>query len=331
MYYTYIYLNPLIPVKFNSNDLNFEFEPFYVGKGSKSRYLQHLRNAKKDKLKIGENFYKIGIIRKILNAGLEPIILIDSGFDNESLAFEREKYLIASIGRVDNNTGTLVNFTDGGEGTSGRVWSKETMVKMKSYFNKVILCYDLNGNFLSEYLSITEAAKKLKIDKSGIIINLKLRTDRCLTYIFKYKFSDRFLLKIEGYVDKRIGFVFSKERNSKISNCLRGIKRSEETKLKISKLKTGIKDSDETKLKKSKAQKGKFSELRKLSLKKASDSNKKKVNKIDLITGVVVETFDSIMSASNNINNGKNVSSSITSVCNGKQKTAYNFKWEYLN
>ena len=90
-------------------------EPFYVGKGLKGRY----------KSKQARSKYWNNIVNK---CGFDVIFLeIDL---NEQEAFEKEIYWIKRIGRKDLGLGTLVNFTDGGEGGSGKILSNETKRKM---------------------------------------------------------------------------------------------------------------------------------------------------------------------------------------------------------
>jgi hypothetical protein len=93
---------------------------FYVGisRRHQKRYrpMEHILEAKRKKLSKYANVFKIGIIRKILVAGLEPIIMEVFQSSKENV-FEKEKELISLYGRRDKNLGTLTNLTDGGEGS----------------------------------------------------------------------------------------------------------------------------------------------------------------------------------------------------------------------
>lgn len=118
IYYTYIYLNPLKGGKFNYGKFQFEFEPFYVGKGKYNRSNQHIKESHKS-----TNRLKVNILNKIKSAGLTPIIikLYDNITEHSSIRFE--KYLIKLIGRRDLKLGPLSNLTSGGDGISGHVMS----------------------------------------------------------------------------------------------------------------------------------------------------------------------------------------------------------------
>ncbi len=94
-YYTYIYIRP------DNNDV------FYVGKGSGSRYRQHLKRAR--------NPHLYAVIKHLENAGLKPIIKKILITSSEDEAYDLEKFLISFYGRKDLGTGTLVNKTEGGE------------------------------------------------------------------------------------------------------------------------------------------------------------------------------------------------------------------------
>ena len=73
-----------------------------------------------------------------------PYIIIIKDNLNEKEAFELEKYLIKNIGRYDLKKGPLCNFTDGGEGSSGRKQTDIMKTKLRNerignrnpFFNK---------------------------------------------------------------------------------------------------------------------------------------------------------------------------------------------------
>lgn len=115
-YYVYIYLDPRKEGNFAYGDMEFEYEPFYVGKGKNNRYLDHLKLRNIDKR---YNPIKFGKIKHILDCGLKPIILkIKEGLSEED-ALKEETTLISKID-VINNGGPLSNLTKGGDG--GDTW-----------------------------------------------------------------------------------------------------------------------------------------------------------------------------------------------------------------
>lgn len=90
--------------------------PFYVGKGRGRRMYDHEYDARK-----GHVCDKCVIIRKIWEAGGEIRRHTVLTTDDETEAHAYEMELIAFYGRH-----TLVNLTDGGAGTTGRVHSAAT-------------------------------------------------------------------------------------------------------------------------------------------------------------------------------------------------------------
>lgn len=88
-------------------------EPFYIGIGKK-------HNFKRSEEKKGRNeiWHKITSKTKWLSN-----VIYDNLSHKE--ACEIEKTLISHFGRLNLNTGTLCNLTDGGEGNSGCVFSEE--------------------------------------------------------------------------------------------------------------------------------------------------------------------------------------------------------------
>jgi hypothetical protein len=104
-YYVYVYRDPR-PGK--------KRIPIYVGKGTagKKRADVHWRQKTRNPI-------LRGILSKIKQAGLEPLIEIVAWYDNEAAAFKCEISMIALYGRRDLGAGPLCNLTDGGDGTSG--------------------------------------------------------------------------------------------------------------------------------------------------------------------------------------------------------------------
>jgi hypothetical protein len=124
--YIYIYLNPLCTGEFSCGRLKFNYEPFYVGKGSnRGRIDVHLHS------KAGNNNHKKNLIAKIKRNGLEPIRFKLYEGITECSANRLEKYYIAKIGRADMRKGPLTNMTDGGEGSLGYKHSAESIERIK--------------------------------------------------------------------------------------------------------------------------------------------------------------------------------------------------------
>jgi group I intron endonuclease len=121
-YYIYIFLDGTKPGKYVYDDISFDYEPFYVGKGTGDR----LKSSLLDR----ESPFKINKINKIKKLGGE-IITLKLYEDLENIdSLEIEKLLISKIGRRDLGLGTLVNQTDGGDGRLNSPHSIETRLKI---------------------------------------------------------------------------------------------------------------------------------------------------------------------------------------------------------
>ena len=94
-------------------------EVFYIGKGK----------GKRDKDLKRNNRYFMHIVAKLEREGLAPKVERIADGLTEQEAFDIERAEIARHGRLDMGMGTLVNLTDGGEGQSGYVPSKETVAR----------------------------------------------------------------------------------------------------------------------------------------------------------------------------------------------------------
>jgi hypothetical protein len=118
-YYIYVFLDLTKPGVFTYHDLEFEYEPFYVGKGNESRVYTSLKR--------GSDF-KMNKINKVSKNNIKVIKLYENLDNSESLNLE--KVIISKIGRRDRKLGPLVNLTDGGDGRLVSPHSEETKNKI---------------------------------------------------------------------------------------------------------------------------------------------------------------------------------------------------------
>lgn len=139
MFFVYCYYNPL---KMENN----QPQPFYVGKGKNKRYLAHMFESS---LVRGPNKHKANTIKSILVAGQQPIIEILSTHENEEDAFIAERRAISQIGRADLGLGPLTNMTDGGEGTSNKVFTPEYRKKLSDGTRRAHACGKLDANTMA--------------------------------------------------------------------------------------------------------------------------------------------------------------------------------------
>ena len=112
-------------------------EPFYVGKGKDKRAQSHL-NGKDE-----TNPFKVNVIKKIRENGLEPLVEYFKENLSEDDAHSEEIRLIKQFGRRDLNLGPLTNLTDGGEGSSGYKWTQEMKDKKSEEMKDIPLPVDV--------------------------------------------------------------------------------------------------------------------------------------------------------------------------------------------
>lgn len=157
-FYVYIYFNPNKSGHFNYDELSFQFEPLYIGKGNNNRYKHHLSTCfnKNDKKGYRRPFYRK--LRKLLNLKIKPFVLLFKENLTEQEAFQLEIELIKKIGRKVEKRGPLYNLSPGGEGGKGG--------KRKT---KKIYVYNNNGEKIDSLVSTEECSKKYNINKSIIV------------------------------------------------------------------------------------------------------------------------------------------------------------------
>jgi hypothetical protein len=174
-YYVYVYLDPRKSGTFTYGHYQFDYEPFYVGKGKDERLYDHFTIYG---LKTDNNKHKVNKILKIKrDSDIWPIVIKYK--DNilvEQKAFDLEIDMITKIGRADLHKGPLTNLTDGGEGPIGRIitWgdkiskAKTGIQKTKewsvnhSIFMKNRFIGNKNSNWKYHYTFISPKGTKYK-------------------------------------------------------------------------------------------------------------------------------------------------------------------------
>ncbi len=122
-YYVYCYLDPTKPGEYSYGKYIFNYEPFYIGKGTKNRYLQHVKYG-------GSGTFMRRKVKKLLDSNITPLIIKLFEKINNDIAIIIEKDLIQIIGRRVDAKGPLVNLTLGGEGFFGYKRSQQTTDKI---------------------------------------------------------------------------------------------------------------------------------------------------------------------------------------------------------
>lgn len=168
--------------------------PFYIGIGTKN----YKRDTYKCNYVRARQFHKGNIIWKRIVDKINYIeeILLES--DNYEFLLEKEIEFIKLYGRINKNTGSLANLTDGGEGTRGAIHSEETKQKIREIVS-------------SRPPKSEETRRKIGDANRGLI-----RSEE-----FKRRISNK--LK---------GFKHLEETKKKISQSLKGKKRKESIKQK---------------------------------------------------------------------------------------------------
>ena len=132
-------------------------EVFYVGIGTQNNYKRASRSHNRT------NYWN-NIVKK---CGWKVDIVFDKLTWDD--ACKKEIELIKKYGRVDLGTGTLVNLTDGGEGTLKRITTPETKLKMSK--TRKGRKYSEEHKLKTKNSMIGKNCKKIIDTKTGIIYN----------------------------------------------------------------------------------------------------------------------------------------------------------------
>lgn len=169
-YYVYILFKTYNIGNFIYDDLKFDMEPFYVGKGT----LRRMDTSKKEVN--SSNRHKSHIIEKIIekNMTVSSIKYKENLTEEQALLLETE--LIKKIGRNDLGLGPLSNLCDGSKGSAGEVPSRY----------KPVFMYNFNGILIKEYKSIKDASIDNNLSQSSISYVCKKKRDTAGGFIWRF-------------------------------------------------------------------------------------------------------------------------------------------------
>lgn len=145
-------------------------EPFYIGVGTKQ--YEHTSSHKQAYGRAYSKSQKSNIWFKIVNkTEYEVEIMLES--DDYNFIKQKEIEFVKLYGRIDLNTGTLANLTDGGEGMLNIRFSDQTIEKM----SKSAKIRYKEGRGLSKEKQILKGLK-ISISQKGVKKNTKLTEDQ---------------------------------------------------------------------------------------------------------------------------------------------------------
>lgn len=218
-FYVYAYLDTRKPGNYIYDDLIFNYEPIYIGKGKNNRCKKHLNLRF-----IIENYF-YHKLNNMINEGFQPEIVIIKDNITEDEAFLYEIEFIKKIGKSIDHKGTLTNLTDGGEGRSGSVVSIETRkklsdiktgIKMK-YYNSIY--HPMKNKSFDEYFGVERSEEIKKIISDNSKSHWK---NKNLPEEMKNKISETLKIKFKNKKNHpRYGKKIDTESKNKISNSLK--------------------------------------------------------------------------------------------------------------
>lgn len=243
-YYIYAFLDSSKPGKYTYGDIDFKYEPFYIGKGCDDRIKSSLYDR--------ESPFKVNKINKLRNNNIDIFsIKIYENLENEQ-SLEIEKELIKKIGRRDIGNGPLVNQTDGGDGRLNSPHSEETKKKI-SETKKAQSLSTPHTNETIEYLREINTGYKNPFFGKSHSDQVKLeQSERVLGTnhpMWGKKHNQETILLIKENrnksIDQNLMNQLSKERNSKsvLQYSLDGDFINEYESIKDASIKTGLSES----------------------------------------------------------------------------------------
>lgn len=179
MFYVYIMLDQRKTGYWNYNDIEFKYQPFYVGIGSGYRMTAHFTPYNLKKKDIKNN-----IIKSIYGDLNEyPIYYkIFTGLTRLE-ACNIEVDIIKHFGKIRDKNGFLSNLTDGGEGANGLIHSEE----YKNTLRKKLYQYTLEGKFIKEWRCLKDAVDSFGMNGGSAFRYSINEGGQCKGYMWSYE------------------------------------------------------------------------------------------------------------------------------------------------
>lgn len=159
--------------------------PYYIGKGKGNRAWKKLKS---ERIKVPNDKQKI----VILESNLSEI---------GSLALERR--YINWYGRKDNNTGILSNLTDGGEGVSGIIRTKERIHKHKEKISILWTIMNINGE-IKVIKNMSEFSKQNNLDRATLCAVAKGKRKHYKGWQCRYHGDERPFFSTDNLTIKKV-------------------------------------------------------------------------------------------------------------------------------
>lgn len=159
-------------------------EVFYVGIGKKHKENFNNHNSEYRRA-YAKGKDRSELWKKVTNKSKYRVEIVFES-DNYNFIKDKEKEFISLYGRKNLGMGTLVNLTDGGEGTIGRIPTKTAIQKTKEAHMISIYHKDTKETFSS----IVEAAYKYDISPKTLSCQLRKQIPSCV-----FQYIDESLIK----------------------------------------------------------------------------------------------------------------------------------------
>lgn len=179
-FYVYVYFDQRKPGQWDYKEHHFNFQPFYVGKGTKRRDIEHLCPYL-----LNQKTHKSSTIKSIIgDTGELPLHRRIYEHLSASDAAKIEVDFIRQFGRRDIGTGILCNHTDGGDGSHNLSLESRTQMSLKR--RRKIYQYSLNGDFIRKWDSLSDAGCTDNVNTFNISTSIK-RGGTSDGYIWSYE------------------------------------------------------------------------------------------------------------------------------------------------